>query len=106
MPGHELPRIFRTGVREPFDPLLKRGCKGLQALCRGWRGVPATFFSLFSPPQAAKKRGKKAFFGDAPNPGRDAPLPAPSFFEWVFQKFGVTHVKRRRPCYATKIRNG
>jgi hypothetical protein len=67
----------------------------------GSAGCPRHFF--FSLPAACggEEKGEKEFFGVTPKPGRDAPLPALSFFEWLFQKCGMTHDSYKIPLNST-----
>ncbi len=81
------PKFFERAFESrsiPFSSGVARGCK---PFARGG-GVSRPFFFSLLAACGGEEKGEKAVFGDTPNPGRDAPLPAPSFFEWVFQKFG------------------
>ena len=64
--------------------------KGGQPLAGVW-GVPKKLSFFFSRRLLRRIKEVKRVFGDTPNPGRDAALPAPSFCELLFQKFGMTH---------------
>jgi hypothetical protein len=57
----------------------------------GSAGCPRHFFFSLLATCGGEEKGEKEFFGVTPNPGRDATLPAPSFFEPRFEKFGMTH---------------
>jgi len=66
-------------------------------IAKGWQpfawgvGLCPTSLPLSRRRWRREKKKEKGFFGDTPNPGRDAALPAPSLFEFLFQKFGMTH---------------
>jgi hypothetical protein len=85
---------FSSGVARSVASLPgSAGCP-----CRG-SGVPEKlffhhfFFSLLAA-CGGEEKGEKEFFGVTPNPGRDATLPAPAFFEQRFEKRGMTHEVR------------
>jgi len=80
---------------EPTFDIRQAACQaGLPRAASPWPGVWGCA-PLLSPSRAAaggaRKKREKEFFGDTPNPSRDAALPAPSLFEFLFQKFGMTH---------------
>jgi hypothetical protein len=82
------------GHPEFFEPRFDLGSirfsSGVASPLPGLAGCPRHFFSLLAA-CGGEEKGEKEFFGVTPKPGRDAPLPALSFFECLFQTFGMTH---------------